>query len=264
MYDNLKERIKKYADLTKFSTEENSFIARWKENYGMKDDIIIEAVKRTIERKKMLVFNYADAILRNWSVNNVKSYQDIIKLDKEYQSNPKKKKEAPKETQEKAPEKELVKVRIQMTSPSAKVPTYGSDGAAGADLYADIDYNLFIPSGETVFVGTGVAMEIPDGYVGLVFARSGIACKRGLGLANAVAVIDSDYRGEIKVALKNYDNYNASETTKEDYINKHTITPGERIAQIVIVPFLGADFTISPTLSDTARGINGFGSTGNL
>ena len=178
-------------------------------------------------------------------------------------SSPKKKKETPKE-QEIEPKKDKTKIRIQMISPSAKVPTYGSEGAAGADLYADIDYNLFIPSGETLFIGTGVAMEIPDGYVGLVFARSGIACKRGLALANAVAVIDSDYRGEIKVALKNYDKYNASETTKEDYINKHTITPGERIAQIVIVPFLGADFTISPILSDTARGINGFGSTGNL
>ena len=263
MYDNLKERIIKLTGLARFSTEENSFIAKWKEEYEMKDEIIYEAVKRTIDRKGSLVFNYTDAILRNWSKNNVKSYQDIIKLDRLYQHSNNKKKVDTTEPKKKIQEKERTKIRIRMMSPSAKIPKFGSDGAAGADLYADIDYNLFIPSGETLFVGTGIAIEIPEGYVGLVFARSGIACKRGLALANAVAVIDSDYRGEIKIALKNFDKYNEADD-KDEYISRHTIRPGERIAQIVIIPYLSVEFAVSPTLSDTERGINGFGSTGIL
>lgn len=140
-------------------------------------------------------------------------------------------------------------VRFQRLDPRATAPTYGTAAAAGADLYA-LDA-LAIRPGETALVHTGLALEIPDGYVGLIFARSGLATKRGLAPANKVGVIDADYRGEIMVAL-----YNQSAVTQ-------TVESGERVAQLVITPFLQADFSESESLSDTARGEGGFGSTGN-
>jgi dUTP pyrophosphatase len=123
-------------------------------------------------------------------------------------------------------------------------------GAAGADLYALTDGAVSIESGATVLIGTGVAMEIPEGYVGLVFARSGLSTKQGLAPANKVGVIDSDYRGEIKVPL-----FNQSKETR-------IIESGERIAQIAIVPFVQAQFSECSELDDTNRGTGGFGSTG--
>ncbi|MBP5530357.1 MAG: dUTP diphosphatase [Lachnospiraceae bacterium] len=147
-----------------------------------------------------------------------------------------------------------MKVRIKKLSENAVVPTYGTDYAAGADLYACLDEKILIAPHETKMVGTGIAMEIPDGYVGLVFARSGLACKKGLAPANKVGVIDSDYRGEIKVALHNH---NGSGDALE-------IENGERIAQIAIVPYLKADFEIAESLEETERGEGGFGSTGKF
>ncbi len=141
-------------------------------------------------------------------------------------------------------------VNIKKLSEKATVPTYGSQFSAGADLYACIDEALTIESGETKLVHTGIAMEIPTGYVGLVFARSGLASKKGLAPANKVGVIDSDYRGEIMVALHNHS------------AESRTIEPNERIAQISLVPFLSADFCIVDELTDTVRGAGGFGSTG--
>lgn len=135
-------------------------------------------------------------------------------------------------------------------SPGAIAPSYGSASAAGADLYALLDHETVIPAGETVMIHTGIAMEIPDGFAGLIYARSGLACKRGLAPANKVGVIDSDYRGELIVALHNHG--------KVD----QTILPGERIAQLVITPYLTANFIESTSLSDTERGEGGFGSTG--
>lgn len=146
-------------------------------------------------------------------------------------------------------------VRFKKLSPAAQVPTYGTEYAAGADLYAVIDGELTIKPGETVMVGTGIACEIPVGYVGLVYARSGLACKKGLAPANKVGVIDSDYRGEIKVALHNH---NAEGT---DGI---TIASGERIAQMVIAPYLQAQFEEAEELDDTVRGEGGFGSSGRF
>ena len=143
-------------------------------------------------------------------------------------------------------------VRIKKLSESAIIPTYGTPYAAGADLYACIDAIIDIAPGETKMVGTGIAMEIPDGYVGLVFARSGLACKKGLGPANKVGVIDSDYRGEIKVALHNH-NISGEALSVES---------GERIAQISIVPYLKAEFEETDNLEETDRGEKGFGSTG--
>jgi len=134
---------------------------------------------------------------------------------------------------------------------NAIVPSYGSASAAGADLYActDQDKIVFSP-GETKLVHTGIALEIPDGLVGLIYARSGIATKRGLAPANKVGVIDSDYRGEIMVALHNH----SSETQE--------ISKGERIAQIVFAPYVAVNFEEVEELSDTIRGEGGFGSTG--
>ena len=123
-----------------------------------------------------------------------------------------------------------VQVNIKKLKENATIPTYGSDYAAGADLYACLDDALTIKPGETVFVGTGVAMEIPEGYAGLIYARSGLSCKRGLAPANKVGVVDADYRGEITVALHNHGQ------------EPQTIEANERIAQIVIAPFLKVDF----------------------
>ena len=144
----------------------------------------------------------------------------------------------------------MTKVNIKKLNEKAVVPTYGSQFSAGADLYACIDEKLTIDAGQTVLVHTGIAMEIPTGYVGLVFARSGLASKKGLAPANKVGVIDSDYRGEIMVALHNH----GSESRE--------IESGERIAQIALVPYLTADFNVVGELSDTDRGAGGFGSTG--
>ena len=143
-----------------------------------------------------------------------------------------------------------MKVKVKKLDARATLPTYGSAQAAGADLYTLTDGNLTIGAGETAMIGTGLALEIPAGYVGLVYARSGLATKKGLAPANKVGVIDSDYRGEIKVAL-----YNQSGVPQ-------TIAAGERIAQLVIAPYLTADYEEAEALSDSARGAGGFGSTG--
>lgn len=143
-----------------------------------------------------------------------------------------------------------MKVLYKKLNENAKVPSYGSSAAAGADIYALLDHDITIQPNETVLINTGIAMQIPDGYVGLICARSGLATKRGLAPANKVGVIDSDYRGEIMVALHNHSDVSA------------TIAPFERIAQLMIVPYLTAEFSETDDLDDTDRGVGGFGSTG--
>ena len=143
-----------------------------------------------------------------------------------------------------------MKVAIKKLHPDAVLPTYGSEFSAGADLYALVEGELVFQPGETKFVKTGLAMEIPEGYAGLIYARSGLASKRGLAPANKVGVVDSDYRGEVMVALHNHSTI------------EQRIAPQERIAQLVIAPFLKAEFSVCEELSDTARGEGGFGSTG--
>lgn len=145
---------------------------------------------------------------------------------------------------------ETQRVNVKKLNAEAVVPTYGSEFAAGADLYACIDGPVTIAPGETYLVKTGIAMEVPVGYAGLIYARSGLASKKGLAPANKVGVVDPDYRGEIMVALHNHSNVEA------------TIEPKERIAQMVITPFLTAQYTVVDELSDTVRGEGGFGSTG--
>ena len=142
-----------------------------------------------------------------------------------------------------------MKIRIKKLRKDAKLPTYGTEYSAGADLY-NLDEAVTIPASKTVLIHTGVALEIPEGYCGLIFARSGLASKRGLAPANKVGVIDADYRGEIMVALHNHSDADA------------TVEAGERIAQLAIVPFLKAEFDECDELSDTVRGAGGFGSTG--
>ena len=143
-----------------------------------------------------------------------------------------------------------MKVSVKKLNDRAVVPTYGSPFSAGGDLYSAEESEVVIGPGKTAMIGTGLAMEIPEGYVGLIYARSGLATKRGLAPANKVGVIDSDYRGEIKVAL-----YNQSDAPQ-------AVAAGERIAQIVIAPFLHAEYEVKETFSDTERGEGGFGSTG--
>lgn len=141
-------------------------------------------------------------------------------------------------------------VNIKKLNENAKLPTYGSPFAAGADLYACEGGEVTLAAGETRLIHTGIAMEIPDGYVGLIYARSGLATKRGLAPANKVGVIDSDYRGEIMVAL-----YNQSD-------KEQTVCDGERIAQMVFTPYVAASFAVVDELDSTERGAGGFGSTG--
>ena len=142
-------------------------------------------------------------------------------------------------------------VRIKKLDERAVIPTYGSEFSAGADLYALIDSEtLTIQPNQTILIHTGIAMEIPEGFGGFIFARSGLASKKGLAPANKVGVVDADYRGEIMVALHNHSNKEA------------VVSNGERIAQLVIAPYITANFIVSDFLSDTDRGSGGFGSTG--
>ena len=143
-----------------------------------------------------------------------------------------------------------MKVRIKKLTDKAIIPTYGSVGSAGGDLYAVVDGEITVAPQTTVLIGTGLSVEIPDGYVGLVYARSGLATKSGLAPANKVGVIDSDYRGEIKVALYNHST------------EQRVVKTGDRIAQMVIAPYLKVEYEEVENLSDTVRGDGGFGSTG--
>ncbi len=144
-----------------------------------------------------------------------------------------------------------LKVNFKKLDSRAFTPTYGTEFAAGADLYAISDGDITIESGKTVLIHTGICMEIPEGYGGFIFARSGLASKKGLAPANKVGVIDADYRGEIMVALHNHSDVDA------------VISHGERIAQLVLLPYLSAQFIECEELSDTVRGSGGFGSTGS-
>ena len=141
-------------------------------------------------------------------------------------------------------------IRVLKLKPNAILPTYGSAEAAGADLYACLDEDIVIEPGQSVFVPTGLAMEIPKGCAGLIYARSGLACKRGLAPANKVGVVDSDYRGEFMIVLHNHG------------ACVQTISHGERIAQLIITPILTPAYSEVESLSDTERSSGGFGSTG--
>ena len=143
-----------------------------------------------------------------------------------------------------------MKISIKRLSETATLPERGSAFAAGYDLFADIQESLEIKPQETVMIHTGVAMEIPEGYWGGIFARSGLSSKEGLRPANCVGVVDADYRGPVCVAL-----HNDSDVVR-------TVNPQQKIAQMVVVPFLAVEFEEVQELSDTVRGIGGFGSTG--
>lgn len=146
---------------------------------------------------------------------------------------------------------QTMNVNIKKLKENATIPTYGSEFSAGADLYACLVEPVVIGSGKTFLVPTGLAMEIPIGYAGLIYARSGLASKKGLAPANKVGVIDSDYRGEVMVALHNHSHEAVS------------VQPNERIAQLVITPYISAAFNTVEELEDTVRGTGGFGSTGS-
>lgn len=145
----------------------------------------------------------------------------------------------------------MLSIRTKLLRENASMPTYGTDAAAGADLHACLDAPVTIAPGETVLIPIGIAMEIPCGYAGLVYARSGLSVKRDLAPANKVGVIDADYRGEIFVPLHNHGS------------RAQTVEHGERIAQMIITACPAAEFTPCGELSDTVRGAGGFGSTGS-
>ena len=143
-----------------------------------------------------------------------------------------------------------MKIQIKKLTETAILPERGSDYAAGYDLFADVKEETTIEPHKTFLVPTGLAMEIPEGYFGGIFARSGLASNEALRPANCVGVVDADYRGEIKVALHN------------DGDEVRTITPGQKVAQLVVIPFLSVEFEEVENLSETVRGVGGFGSTG--
>ena len=142
-------------------------------------------------------------------------------------------------------------IRVKILKQGAKLPTYGSTEAAGADLYACLDAPVTIAPGTAAFIPTGIALEVPKGCAGLIYARSGMACKRGLAPANKVGVVDSDYRGEITVVLYNHGT------------QAQVVEHADRIAQFVITPVLTPAYTEVEELSDTVRNTGGFGSTGS-
>ena len=143
-----------------------------------------------------------------------------------------------------------MKINVKKLNEKAVMPTYGSEYAAGADLYACIESEVTVAPHTTVMIPTGIAIELPVGYGGFIYARSGLASKRNLAPANKVGVVDCDYRGEVKVALHNH-----GETAQ-------TVAVGERVAQLVVAPYVTAQFIEADELSDTVRGAGGFGSTG--
>ena len=143
-----------------------------------------------------------------------------------------------------------MKINVKKLIPTAKLPTRGSEYAAGYDLYAALEETVVIAPHQTVMVSTGLAMEIPEGYFGAIFARSGLASKEGLRPANCVGVVDADYRGPFMIAV-----HNDSETERK-------VEPEERIAQLVVMPFLPVEFNSVDELAETVRGEGGFGSTG--
>ncbi len=143
-----------------------------------------------------------------------------------------------------------MKINVKKLNEKAVMPSYGSEFAAGADLYACIESDVTVAPHTTVMIPTGIAIELPVGYGGFIYARSGLASKRNLAPANKVGVVDCDYRGEVKVALHNH-----GETAQ-------TVAVGERIAQLVVAPYITAEFVEADELSDTVRGAGGFGSTG--
>lgn len=143
-----------------------------------------------------------------------------------------------------------MKISVKKLHPNAMLPTYGSAEAAGADLYACLDEAVTVQPGEIAWIPTGIALEVPKGCAGLIYARSSMGVKRGLAPANKVGVIDSDYRGEIRVVLLNHSK------------NPQTVEPGERVAQFLITPVLTPAYEQVQELSDTGRGTGGFGSTG--
>jgi dUTP pyrophosphatase len=142
-------------------------------------------------------------------------------------------------------------VSVQKLRPDAILPTYGSSEAAGADLYACLDAAITVDPGKSAWVGTGIALAVPVGCAGLIYARSGMACKQGLAPANKVGVIDSDYRGEIVVVLHKHGS------------EPRTVEPGQRIAQLVITPVWTPEYRQVLELSVSDRGAKGFGSTGS-
>lgn len=141
-------------------------------------------------------------------------------------------------------------VHVKKLSEKAILPTYGSAGAAGADLYACLEEPVTVEPGQSAWIPTGLAMAIPAGYAGLIYARSGLACKRGLAPANKVGVIDSDYRGQVVVVLHNHGD------------SPQTICHGERIAQMIVTPVLLPGYLEVDALDQTEREAGGFGSTG--
>ena len=145
-----------------------------------------------------------------------------------------------------------MEVRFKKLTTTAKTPTRGSEQAAGYDLYAAIPAAVALKPHTTEKIGTGLAIAVPDGYFGAIFARSGLAAKQGLRPANCTGVVDADYRGEIKVALHN------------DSDEKRAVAPGQKIAQLVISPFLSVSFFEVDNLDETERGEGGFGSTGKM
>ena len=144
----------------------------------------------------------------------------------------------------------MEKINVKLLRPGAHMPTYGSAEAAGADLYACLEAPVTIEPGCTLLIPTGFALEVPKGCAGLIYARSSMGVKRGLAPANKVGVIDSDYRGEVMVGLHNHS------------CEPQTVSPGERVAQLLITPVFTPGFVQVQELEDTVRGEGGFGSTG--
>ena len=144
----------------------------------------------------------------------------------------------------------MEQIKVKLLRPGAKLPTYGTEFSAGADLYACLEEDVVIAPGQTRKIPTGIAMELPVGCAGLIYARSSMGTKKGLAPANKVGVVDSDYRGEFLVFLHNHGT------------EAQTVAHGDRIAQLLVTPVFTPGFIEAEAISETVRGAGGFGSTG--
>jgi DnaD and phage-associated domain len=234
MYDNLSKKIVKMMKLDRgLSKAEQRYIVEWKETYDMKDDIVLEAVKRAVAYKgERVSFAYINAIIESWSSKGVKNFSDIIAIDDVFRKKKENKKDNPDKEVKKEPDVEMtggVTVKLERITDTARIPTKSSSYAAGYDLYADIQTAVTVRPREVVKVGTGLKMAVPDGYFGAIFARNGLAADEQLVPVNGVGIC-SGHSDEYIVTLIN--NGNAD----------RTVYPGERIAQLVILPYLPVMF----------------------
>ncbi len=225
MYDVLTKKISKIMELQRpFNASENRYLAMWKDEYKMKDDIILEAVKRAKKKGgKAASFVYVNGIIKNWHENNVSNYSEILKLDEKF------KKEIQKKIEEKA-QNPQISIKV---SEDSKFLYKVTDSSAGIDLFANISEDIYIPPHKTIEIPTGISIKYSEGMAVGFITMTDTAYKKDIDVINKNILIKSDYNGELTVSLSN----RSDDDGKEDYKKEHTISSGEKIAQLLVTPY---------------------------